>query len=46
MEIPLAINFKLPDYHKSISVSNGDLYLVGGVEANGKKSGGIYKMEF
>jgi hypothetical protein len=31
VETALSINFKLPDYHKSIAVSSGDLYLVGGV---------------
>lgn len=29
-EIQLVLNFQLPDYHKSIAVSNGDLYLIGG----------------
>jgi hypothetical protein len=46
VEIPLNVNFKLPDYHKSIAVSSGDLYLVGGVEASGKKSQAIFKMDF
>jgi hypothetical protein len=45
-EISLNINFKLPDYHKSISVSNGDLFVVGGADAGGKKSTSIFKMDF
>lgn len=36
----------MPDYHKSISVSNGDLFVVGGTEENGKKSSSIYRMDF
>lgn len=46
--IPLQINTKLPDFHKSISVSNGDLYLVGGADADApeKKSPNIYKFDF
>ena len=28
--IPLKIDFKIPPFHKSISLSNGDLYLIGG----------------
>ena len=36
----------MPDYHKSISVSNGDLYLIGGSDLNGRKCEGIYKMDF
>jgi len=35
--MPLSLNFNLPDYHKSISVSNGDLYFIGGSDNNGKK---------
>lgn len=45
-EIQLILNFQLPDYHKSIAVSNGDLYLIGGTEVNQKKSPAIFKMDF
>jgi hypothetical protein len=45
-EIALNVNFKLPDYHKSISVSNGDLFLLGGADSGGKKSSSIFKVDF
>ncbi len=46
--IPLSISFKLADFHKSISVSNGDLYLIGGAQPStpDKKSQNIYKFDF
>jgi N-acetylneuraminic acid mutarotase len=46
--INLSINFKLPDFHKSISVSNGDLYLIAGADPNvpEKKVPNIYKYDF
>lgn len=46
--IPLQVNIKLPDFSKSISISNGDLYLIGGGEAGNaeKKSQNIYKFDF
>lgn len=41
------INFKIPDFHKSIATPNGDLFLVGGNLAdNGIKSQKIYKYDF
>lgn len=45
-EIPLNINYKLADYHKSIAVSSGDLFVVGGTEIGGKKSSSIFKVDF
>ena len=32
--IPININQTLPDFHKSISVSTGDLFLIGGANAS------------
>jgi hypothetical protein len=46
--IRLNINFHLPDFHKSISVSNGDLFVLGGAEPDmpERKSNSIYKFDF
>ena len=46
--IPLNTNIKVTDFHKSISVSTGDLYLVGGAESedNLQKSPNIMRFDF
>ena len=45
--IELDITFKIPEFHKSIAVPNGDLYLIGGsLSVNGLKSQKIYKYDF
>ena len=46
--INLNLNFKLPDFHKSISISNGDLFLIAGADSNApqKKVPNIYKYDF
>ncbi len=41
------INFRIPEFHKSIAVPNGDLYLIGGsLPNNVMKSQKIYKYDF
>lgn len=45
--IQLNINFRVPEFHKSIAVPNGDLYLIGGsLPNNVLKSQKIYKYDF
>ena len=46
--IPLKMKHILPDFHKSISVSTGDLYLLGGADPNApeRKSPDIFKFDF
>lgn len=46
--IPINIDHTLPDFHKSISVSTGDLFLIGGADANSgeKKSPNVYRFDF
>lgn len=46
-QIDLDINFKIPDFHKSISISNGDLYVIGGsLSKESTKSQKIFKYDF
>jgi hypothetical protein len=47
-QIQLPLNVKIPDFHKSIAVSNGDLYLIGGVDTDisERKSQKIFKYDF
>ena len=43
----LEINFKIPEFHKSISTPNGDLYLVGGgIPETSTKSQKIFRYDF
>lgn len=45
--IKLNINFKIPEFHKSISTPNGDLYLIGGgIPESSNKSPKIFKYDF
>lgn len=46
--IPLKTSFKLPDFHKSISVSTGELFVIGGADPDfsEKKSANIFKFDF
>lgn len=45
--ISIDITFKVPEFHKSIAIPNGDLYLLGGsIATNGLKSQKIYKYDF
>ena len=48
-KIPLKIDFKIPPFHKSISLSNGELYLIGGSlidDPQKNKSPFLYKYNF
>lgn len=37
------VGISIPSFHKTVTLSNGDVYLIGGTNADGSKSGAIYK---
>jgi hypothetical protein len=46
--IELDINFRVPPFHKSIAIPNGDIYLIGGADPNNnnKKHNTTYTFDF
>ena len=42
----LNLNISLPNFHKSVPVPNGDIYLIGGRLIDGEKSNDIYRFNY